>query len=122
MEISPIRSEQDYQATLNRIDELLGARTDTPEGDELDVLVTLIEAYESRRFPIEPPDPIAAIEFRMEQQGLTRKDLEPFIGHSGRVAEVLNRKRGLSLEMIRRLHKGLDIPLESLVQPVDRVS
>lgn len=122
MEIRPIRNEQDYEAALARIDELMDARAGTPEGDELDVLATLVEAYEARQFPIEAPDPVAAIVFRMEQQGLTRRDLEPYIGHSGRVAEVLNRKRGLSLTMIRRLHEGLDIPLESLIQPVDKAS
>ena len=122
MEIRPIRNEQDYEAALARIDELMDARAGTPEGDELDVLATLVEAYEARQIPIEAPDPVAAIVFRMEQQGLTRRDLEPYIGHSGRVAEVLNRKRRLSLTMIRRLHEGLDIPLESLIQPVDKAS
>lgn len=86
-----------------------------PEGDRLDVLVTLVEAYEARHHPIDPPDPIDAILFRMEQQGLTRKDLEPYIGPRGRVSEILNRRRSLSLQMIRRLHDGLGIAYESLL-------
>jgi len=99
-----------------------GADPDTPEGDKLDVLITLVEAYEARHHPIAPPDPIEAILFRMEQSGLERKDLEPYIGHSGRVSEVLNHKRPLTLEMIRKLWKGLHIPLESLIQPGDDVN
>lgn len=118
MEIHPVHTERDYEAALQRIDALMDAEPGTPEGDELDVLATLVEVYEARRHPINPSDPIEAIRFRMEQQGLNRKDLEPYIGHSGRVAEVLNCRRSLSLAMIRRLHKGLGIPLESLIQPV----
>lgn len=98
----------------------MDAEPGTDEGDELEVLAALIEVYEERHFPVDPPDPIEAIRFRMDQQGLTRRDLEPYIGPSGRVSEVLNRKRRLTLPMIRRLHEGLGIPLESLVQPVDR--
>ena len=116
MNIKPIRTEQDYEQTLARVDELFDAKKDTPQGDELDALVTLIEAYENKHYAIEAPEPIAAIMFRMEQQGLSNKDLEPFIGHSGRVSEVLNYKRSLTLPMIRKLNKGLKIPAENLVQ------
>ena len=115
MNIRPIKSEADYERTLARIAELMDAKRDTREGDELDVLTTLAEAYEARHFPIEPADPVDAILFRMEQQGLERKDLEPHLGSRQRVSEVLNRKRGLSLDMIRRLHEGLGIPLENLI-------
>jgi len=97
---------------------LWGAESGTPEGDRLDVLATLIEAYESANYPVDLPDPIDAILFRMEQQGLSRKDMEPILGSRGRVAEILNRKRPLSLEMIRRLHSELGIPAEVLIQPV----
>ncbi len=116
MEIRPIKTEHDYDAALAEVEALWGAETDTPEGDKLDVLITLVEAYEAKHHPIAPPDPIEAILFRMEQAGLERKDLEPYIGHSGRVSEVLNHKRPLTLEMIRKLWKGLHIPLESLIK------
>lgn len=116
MNIAPIKSEKDYDAALKRIETLMDAEFDTPEGDELDVWVTLVEAYEAKHHPIAPPDPVEAILFRMEQLGLERKDLEPFIGHRGRVSEVLTHKRPLSLRMIKRLWKGLHIPLESLIQ------
>lgn len=96
---------------------LWGARSGTPKGDRLDVLATLIDAYEAEHYPMDPPDPIAAIKFRMEQQGLTRKDLEPLIGTRTRVAEVLNRKRSLSITMIRRLHEQLGISAEVLIRP-----
>ncbi|WP_454887388.1 helix-turn-helix domain-containing protein [Sphingomonas oryzagri] len=99
------------------IENLWGAKSGTPEGDRLDVLVTLVEAYEAKHYPMDPPDPIEAIRFRMEQQGLTRKDLEPMIGTRNRIAEVLNRKRSLSIEMIRRLHDGLGISADILIQP-----
>jgi len=115
MKIQPIRTDADHAAALRRIDGLMDARPGTPEADELDVLATLVEAYEDRHFPIDDPDPLAAIEFRMEQLGLSRKDLEPLLGSRGRVSEILNGRRSLSLEMIRRLHRELDIPLESLV-------
>ena len=115
MDIRPIKSEHDYEHALARVDELMGAEPDTPEGDELEVLATLVEAYEDKQFPIEPPDPVEAILFRMEEMDLTRKDLEPYIGSRHRVSEVLNRKRELSLNMIRRLHEGLGIPLENLI-------
>lgn len=120
MQIYPIRNEQDYEAALARIDGLMSAEQGMENGDELDVLTTLVEAYEAREHPVYPPDPIEAIRFRMEQGDLSRRDLEPYIGHSGRVAEVLNRRRALSLPMIRRLHEGLGIPLESLIQPARR--
>jgi HTH-type transcriptional regulator/antitoxin HigA len=115
MDIRPIKTEADYNAALARINELMDAVPDTAEGDELDILVTLVEVYEERHYPIAPPDPIEAIVARIEELGYTRKDLEPLIGSRGRVSEVLSRKRSLSIDMIRRLHKHLRIPLESLV-------
>ena len=115
MTIRPIRNNSDHESALNRIQVLMSAKPDTDEGDELDVLATLVDAYEATHFPIESPDPIEAIKFRMEQMGLERKDLEPFIGSRARVSEVLNKRRGLSLKMIRTLHEELDIPLEALV-------
>lgn len=115
MDIRPIKSTQDYERALARVDDLMDAEPDTPEGDELDVLVTLVESYEDKHFPIESPDPVEAILFRMEEMDLMRKDLEPYIGSRHRVSEVLNRKRELSLNMIRRLHEGLGIPLENLI-------
>ena len=102
-EIKPIRTKADYEAALLEVERLWGAKSGTPAGDRLDVLATLIDAYESQRFPIDPPNPLAAIKFRMEQQGLTRKDLIPLIGTRTRVAEVLNGKRNLSIAMIRIL-------------------
>lgn len=116
-DVRPIRTESDHAAALADVERLWGARAETPEGDRLDVLATLIDAYEHEHQPMDPPDPIAAIRFRMEQQGLRRKDLEPFIGTRTRVAEVLNRKRRLSVGMIRQLHEGLGIPAEILVRP-----
>ena len=100
-DLKPIRSEADYEAALAEVERLWGSKGGTPEGDRLDVLATLIDVYEAQHYPMDPPDPIEAIRFRMESQGLSRKDLEPLIGHRGRVTEVLNRKRGLSIEMIR---------------------
>jgi len=117
-EVRPIRSEADYQAALAELGRLWGARAGSAEGDRLDVLATLIDAFESEHEPIDPPDPIEAIKFRMEQQGLTRRDLEPIIGSRARVAEVLNRKRDLSIAMIRRLHERLGISAEVLIRPV----
>ncbi|WP_089935686.1 helix-turn-helix domain-containing protein [Candidatus Entotheonella palauensis] len=117
MEIRPIKTEADYKNALANIERLWGAEVNTPAGDTLDILLTLVEAYENRHHPIDPPDPIEAIKFRMEQMGLSRKDLEPYIGNRGRVSEVLNRQRALSLNMIRRLHTHLHIPLESLIGP-----
>ena len=118
VDIKPIRSESDHEAALAEIERLWGAPAGTPEGDRLDVLATLVDAYESEHYPIDPPDPIAAIEFRMEQQGLTRRDLEPMLGSRARVAEVLNRKRDLSIGMIRRLHAQLGVSAEVLIRPV----
>jgi HTH-type transcriptional regulator/antitoxin HigA len=115
--IKPIRTKRDYEAALAEVELLWGAKSKTPDGDRLDVLATLIDAYENEHYPMDPPDPIEAIKFRMEQQGLTRKDLEPLIGTRTRVAEVLNRKRGLSIEMIRRLHRKLGISAEVLIRP-----
>jgi HTH-type transcriptional regulator/antitoxin HigA len=115
--VEPIRTKKDHEAALAQVERLWGAKSGTAEGDRLDVLATLIEAYEAAHYPKDPPDPIEAIKFRMEQQGLTRKDLEPLIGTRTRVAEVLNRKRNLSIEMIRRLHKALGISAEVLIQP-----
>lgn len=116
-ELKPIRSEADYERSLAEVERLWGAKSGTPEGDRLDVLATLIDAYEAQRFPMDPPDPVDAIKFRMEQQGLTRRDLEPMIGTRTRVAEVLNRRRGLSINMIRRLHARLGISADVLIRP-----
>jgi HTH-type transcriptional regulator/antitoxin HigA len=116
-EIKPIRTKRDYEAALKEIERLWGAKASTPEGDRLDVLATLIDAYETEHYPMDPPDPIEAIKFRMEQQGLTRKDLEELIGTRTRIAEVLNRKRALSITMIRRLHERLGISAEVLIRP-----
>lgn len=115
MEIGPIKTNKDYEIALNRLDELMDAKRGTPEGDEHEILATLIDAYEDRRFPIDTPNPVAAIKFRMEQLGYSRRDLEPFIATRARVSEVLNRKRGLSIRQIRQLHAGLNIPLENLI-------
>lgn len=114
MNIHPIKSLSDHDAALARIELLWGAEPNTPEGDELEILFTLVESYEAQNFNIAPPDPVEAIQYEMECKKLKRRDLEQYIGSRGRVSEVLNRKRGLSLEMIRKLHKGLGIPLESL--------
>jgi HTH-type transcriptional regulator/antitoxin HigA len=115
MNIAPIKTTRDYNRTLRRIEQLMDAKPGTKNGDELDVLTTLVEAYEAKRYVIYPPNPVEAIKFRMDQLGMTRKDLEAMLGGRGRVSEILNKKRGLSLEMIRRLHRELHIPLESLV-------
>jgi HTH-type transcriptional regulator/antitoxin HigA len=114
--LKPIRSKADYDNALAEIERLWGARRGTPNGDRLDVLATLIDVYEAEHHPMDPPDPIDAILFRMEQQGLRRKDLEPLIGSRTRVAEVLNRRRGLSISMIRRLHDHLGIPADVLIR------
>ena len=115
--LKPIRSESDYQAALVEVERLWGARLGTPEGDRLEVLATLIDAYEAQQDPMDPPDPIGAIRFRMEQQGLTRKDLERVLGSRTRVSEILNRKRNLSIAMIRRLHAELGISADILIRP-----
>lgn len=116
-ELKPIRTKADYRRALAEVERLWGRKNGTPEGDRLDVLATLIDAYETEHYPMDPPDPIAAIRFRMERQGLSRKDLEPIIGTRTRVAEVLNRKRSLSIGMIRRLHDRLGISAEILIRP-----
>ncbi|HEY6612280.1 MAG TPA: transcriptional regulator [Pseudomonas sp.] len=118
MNVKPIRTEADYAAAMARIDDLWGAEIGSPAGDELEVLAVLVGKYEDEHYPLPPSDPIEAIKFRMDQQGLTPRDLEPYIGSSGRVSEVLNRKRKLSLAMIKRLHDGLHIPYESLLAHV----
>jgi HTH-type transcriptional regulator / antitoxin HigA len=115
MTIKPIRNDADLRAAFERLESIFQAAPGTPEADEMEVLVTLVEAYENRHYSIGPADPVDAIKFRMDQQGLAAKDLEPFIGSSGRVSEVLNRKRSLSLRMVQRLHHGLKIPYESLL-------
>ena len=117
-ELKPIRSEKDYEHALAEVEELWGAKAGTPKGDRLDILATLIEAYETEHYPMDPPDPIEAIKFRMEQQGLTRKDLEEILGTRTRVSEVLNRKRGLSINMIRALHDKLGISAEILIRSI----
>ncbi len=117
-ELKPIRSERDYMEALAEIETLWGAKADTARGDRLDILATLIEAYEAEHYPMDPPDPIEAIKFRMEQQGLTRKDLEKILGTRTRVSEVLNRKRGLSINMIRALHERLGISADVLIRSI----
>ncbi|AEJ02406.1 transcriptional regulator, XRE family [Nitrosomonas sp. Is79A3] len=116
MDIKPIKTDTDYRAALKEVETLMMAEPNTPEGEKLDVLVTLIEAYERKHFPLDLPDPVEAIKFEMEQKGLTVKDLEPMIGKSNRVYEVLNRKRSLTLKMIWKLHQELGIPAESLIK------
>ena len=116
MDIAPIKTQRDYRRTLKEIGGLMNAKRGTPEGDRLDVLVTLVEAWEAKRYPLDIPDPVAAIKYHMEQSGLAPRDLIPFIGSRNRVHEVLNRKRPLTLKMIWRLHTGLGIPAESLIK------
>jgi len=118
MQIQPIKTEQDYNKALAEIEQYWGATEGTEAGDKLDILLVLVDDYESIHYPILPPDPIEAIKFRMEQMNLSRKDLEPYIGGRGRVSEVLNYQRGLSLNMIRKLHSKLSIPLENLISEV----
>ena len=117
MNVKPIKTDADYRTALKEIESLMMAEADSPEGEKLDVLTTLIEAYEAKHYPIDMPDPIEAIKFEMEQQELSINDLVPMIGRSNRVYEVLAHKRGLSLNMIRNLNKGLGIPAEVLIQP-----
>ena len=121
MDIKPIKTKSDYRATLKEIESLMNAKANTPEGERLDVLVTLVEAYEARHFPLELPDPIEAIKFQMDQKGLTPKDLEPMIGRMNRVYEILNYKRPLTLKMIWKLHTELGIPAESLIRQPEEV-
>jgi HTH-type transcriptional regulator/antitoxin HigA len=116
MDVAPIRTKRDHRRALKEIEGLMGAKRSTPEGDRLDVLVTLVEAWEAKHIPIDLPDPVAAIKYHMEQQGLAPKDLVPYIGSRNRVYEVLNRKRPLTLKMVWRLHSGLGIPAESLIK------
>ena len=116
MLIRPIKTQTDHAQALKRIEALMTARADTPEGDELDVLVTLVEAYEAKHYAIDAPDPIAAIHHRMEAMGMARKDLEPLLGSKSRVSEVLNRKRKLTMEMVRNLHEAMQIPAEALIR------
>lgn len=115
MNIEPIRSDADLQRAFLRLEQLWGAAFGTETADELEILTALIEHYEAKHHSIPPSDPVEAIKFRMEQQGLTNKDLEPYIGSRGRVSEILNHKRPLSLTMIKRLHEGLHIPYECLL-------
>jgi HTH-type transcriptional regulator/antitoxin HigA len=116
MEIAPIKTQRDYRRILKEIEGLMNAKRNTPEGDRLDVLVTLVEAWEAKHYPLDLPDAIAAIKHHMDQNGLAPRDLIPFIGSRNRVYEVLSRKRPLTLTMIRRLHQGLGIPAESLIK------
>jgi HTH-type transcriptional regulator / antitoxin HigA len=116
MDVAPIKTKRDYRRTLREIETLMGARRNTPEGDRLDVLVTLVEAFERKHYPLDLPDPVEAIKYHMDQNGLQPRDLIPFIGSRNRVHEVLNRKRPLTLKMIWRLHRGLGIPAESLIK------
>lgn len=118
MNIKPIRNDEDLAQALARIDQLWGSAIGTVEGDELEILALLVEKFEDEHFPIPICDPIEAIKFRMDQQGLTARDLEAYIGPSGRVSEVLNHKRPLSLRMIKRLHEGLHIPYERLLAAI----
>lgn len=120
MEINPIKTKADYRAALKEIEALMAAERDTPEGERLDVLVTLVEAYETKHYRLDLPDPIEAIRFRMEQKGMTPKDLVPMIGRINRVYEVLSRRRPLTLAMIQRLHSDLGIPAESLIKQPER--
>jgi HTH-type transcriptional regulator / antitoxin HigA len=115
MNVFPIRTEENYDVALMRIDQLMNAELGTPEGDELDILVTLVEAYEAKHYPMPICDPVEAIKFRMEQMGLVPKDLTPIIGSRSKVSEVLNHKRQLSIAMIRNLHARLNVPYESLI-------
>ena len=122
MEIRPIRNDADYRAALEEIERVWEAEPGTSEGDHVEVLSTLVEVYEASHHPVPPPDPIAAIEFMLEQKGLTRRDLEPAIGSRGRVSEVLNRKRPLTLPMVRALSALLEIPIEVMAQPYETQS
>jgi len=121
MEIKPIKTDADYRAALKEVESLMAAAAGSPEGERLDVLVTLIEAYEKTHYPMDLPDPVEAIKFRMQQMGLYPKDLTPIFGRLNRVYEVLNGKRSLTLQMIRRLNVELDIPAESLIKAPPRV-
>ena len=117
MDIRPIKTDADYAAAVAEVEQMMDAVAGTSEGDRLDVLATLVQAYEDAHWPMELPDPIDAIRFRMDQEGLTPRDLQQYIGPKGRVSEVLNRRRPLTLAMIRRLQAGLGIPAEILIRP-----
>ena len=117
MQIRPIKTKADHRGALKQIERLMDAKTDTPAGDLFEILTTLVEHYESQHEPIEPPDPIDALLYHMESRALTRRDLEPYLGSRARVAEVLNRRRALTIEMIRKLHEGLGISAEVLIRP-----
>lgn len=119
MEIRPIKTEEDYQATLAEVECLFAAAPDTPEGDRLEVLTTLLEAYEKNHYVIPSPDPVEAIQYWMESRGITKQDLEPLLGSRARVSEIFNHKRGLTLTMIRNLHDKLGIPAEALIRPTN---
>ena len=116
MNITPIKTQRDYRRALKDVEGLMMAKRGTPDGDRLDVLVTLVEAWEARHYPLDLPDPVEAIKYHLDQSGLAPRDLIPFIGSRNRVYEVLNRKRPLTLKMIWRLHDGLGIPAESLIK------
>lgn len=116
MDISPVKSVRDYRRTLKEIEGLMMARRGTPQGDRLEVLVTLVEAWEATHYPLDLPDPIEAIKYHMEQKGLAPRDLIPFLGSSNRVHAILNRKQPLTLKMVWQLHTGLGIPAESLIK------
>lgn len=116
MNIKPIKTGKDYEQTLKRIERLMGARANSKAGDELDILVTLVEAYEKKHFPIDDPDPVAVIEHRMEALGMKRRDLESILGSRSRVSEILNRKRKLTMDMVRNLHDKMGIPAGILIR------
>lgn len=118
MEIRPIKSEADYKTTLAEVERLFDATLDTPEGDRLEVLTTLLEAYEKKQYSIPSPDPVEALTYWMESRGITRKEMEPLVGSRTRLSEIFNHRRGLTLTMIRNLHNKLGIPVEALIQPV----
>ena len=118
--LKPLRTERDYENALAEVERMWGAKRGTPQGDRLDILATLIDVYEAEHYPMDPPDPIEAIRFRMDQQGMTRKDLERILGTRTRVWEVLTRKRGLSINMIRRLHERLGISTDILIRSTQR--
>ncbi len=117
MEIRPVKTKADHRAALKEIERLMDAKPGTPSGDRLEVLTTLVERYESQHEPIAPPNPVDALLYHMESRGLSRRDLEPYLGRRARVAEVLNRRRPLTIEMIRKLHRGLGISAEVLIRP-----
>ena len=115
MEIKPIKTEKDYNDAIQRIEQLWGTKKNSPEGDELDLLCTIVEAYEINHFPILPPDPVDAIVFRMEQMNMTKSDMAKYLGSQSRVSDILSRKRQLTLKMVKSLYKGLKIPAEILL-------